>query len=111
MTPLPTNPCTQPGVEQGDPRNPPGMEPPRKPTLLERIVSSPPPVKVEGVTMASSTGPTGISPAAKYVALAVLTILGAFLGYLEGQPAITDATLIAAVVYVIPTIVSEFEGA
>jgi hypothetical protein len=56
-------------------------------------------------------GPTGISPGVKYVVLAVLTIVIALAGYLEGQTTYSLAVGIAAVVYVLPTIVSEFEGA
>jgi ABC-type transport system involved in cytochrome bd biosynthesis fused ATPase/permease subunit len=61
--------------------------------------------------MPSTPGPTGISPAIKYVALAITTIVGMGLGFLETQPAITAATAVAAVVYVIPTVISELEGA
>jgi len=59
----------------------------------------------------STPGPTGISPALKYVLLAIVTIAGVALGYLESQPVITTATVVAAIVYVLPTVVSELEGA
>jgi hypothetical protein len=56
-------------------------------------------------------GPTGLSAKWKYVAIAVLTIGGVVLGQLMSVPVITAGTVIAAVVYVIPTAISEFEGA
>lgn len=56
-------------------------------------------------------GPTGLSAGIKYIAVAVLTIAGAVAGYILAQPVISEATILAAVVYVIPTAISEFEGA
>ena len=61
--------------------------------------------------MAANQGPTGISPAMKDVALAIVTVVGGFLGFLTAQPVVTYATVAAAVVYVIPTVISELEGA
>jgi hypothetical protein len=62
-------------------------------------------------TTTTTTGPTGISPGVKYIVLAILTVAIALAGYLEGQTTYTLAVGIAAAVYVLPTIVSEFEGA
>ena len=64
-----------------------------------------------GSSTGGTTGPTGISPALKYVLLAILAIAGSALGFLTSQPTITEATVIAAVVYALPTAVSELEGA
>lgn len=62
-------------------------------------------------TPSPSAGPTGISPALKYVLVAVVTIVGVGLGFLQSQPVITEATVIAAIVYTLPTALSELEGA
>jgi hypothetical protein len=58
-----------------------------------------------------ASGATGISPALKYVLVAIVTVIGVALGYLQSQPTITEATVIAAVVYTLPTALSELEGA
>ena len=56
-----------------------------------------------------TTGPVGAW--VKYIAVAVLTVAGAAFGFIASQPTISEATLIAAAVYVIPTAISEFESA
>ena len=43
--------------------------------------------------------------------LAILAVAGIILGQLEAAPVITVTVIVAAIVYALPTIVSEFEGA
>ncbi len=56
-------------------------------------------------------GPTGLSAGWKYMILAILAVAGIILGQLEAAPVITVTVIVAAIVYALPTIVSEFEGA
>ena len=61
--------------------------------------------------MVAPAGPTGISPAVKYVGIAVFTVILAVGTYLSGHPGLTETTLIGATLVAVPLIIQEFEGA